>query len=373
MNIIMVYADSAREWNCSQWRNLSPADALNRSDRNQAKLIHVSGFVDYLAPAIQELIAPADIIIFQRNLINEEVMNGIQYWQGMGKPVAVDLDDAYHILPWSNPAHKFWIEKENSISIDMLEKGLSLCDGLIAPNKLLLNDWKHVTDGYFLNNFSEKGWWENLKSREEIKKEKNIASDRIVIGWGGSVSHYDSFHGSGIFDAAKAISNEFPNVLWMICGNDDRIYHHLPVPNRQKIHQPGVLPNLWPQIVKIFDIGIAPLFGPYDQRRSWIKGLEYLHAGVPWIGTVGEPYNELRNFGVLTENGASNWEIAIHRMIENLNEFQDTANNNIELSKQFYADNQIETFEKVFQKVINNFNQSKGILPGVVYVSPEQQ
>jgi len=328
--------------------------------------------VDYLSPSIQELIAPADIIIFQRNLINDEVMNGIQYWQGMGKPVAVDLDDAYHILPWSNPAHKFWIEKDNGNSINILEHGLSLCDGLLAPNKLLLSDWKHVVKGYFLNNYSETDWWENLKSRDEVKKERDI-SDRIVIGWGGSVSHYDSWFGSGIFDAAKAIAQEFPEVLFMVCGNDDRIFHYLPVPNRQKLLQHGVPPDQWPQIVKTFDIGVAPLFGPYDQRRSWIKGLEYLHAGVPWIGTVGEPYNELSSLGTLIENSARNWEYVLHDMIIGLEQKQAIADERIELSKQFFVDNQIETYEKVFKRIINDFNDNKGILPGVIYVSPEKE
>jgi hypothetical protein len=334
-------------------------------------LIHVSGFVDYLSPAIQELIAPADIIIFQRNLINDQVMNGIQYWQGMGKPVAVDLDDAYHILPWSNPAHKFWIEKNDGISLDMLEYGLSLCDGLIAPNKLLLNDWKHVTKGYFLNNFSEQKWWENLKSRNEMKAERDL-SDRIVIGWGGSVSHYDSWFGSKIFDAAKAICQEFPNVIWMMCGNDDRLFHYLPVPNRQKILQHGVSPNQWPQIVKTFDIGVAPLFGPYDQRRSWIKGLEYLHAGTPWIGTIGEPYERLSSFGTLVSNNAKDWESAIYNKIINLEEEQKIAEERIEFSKQYFADNQIETYESVFKKIIRDFKDNKGILPGVTYVLPDE-
>lgn len=368
----MVYADSAREWNCSQWRNLTPSDAINRSEKHQAKLIHVSGFEDYLSPVIQELIAPADIIVFQRNLINENVMDGIQYWQGMGKPVAVDLDDAYHILPWSNPAHRFWIEREDERHVDMLERGLSICNALIAPNRLLLNDWQHVAKGYLLRNYSEKKWWENLKSRDEMKKQYGI-EDKIVIGWGGSVSHYDSWMGSGIYDAAKSIANEFPNALFMVCGNDDRVFHYLPVPNRQKRLQHGVPPNQWPQIVKTFDIGIAPLFGPYDQRRSWIKGIEYLHAGVPWIGTVGEPYSDISHLGVLVENNAMRWEAALHNMIVDLKNQQKIAEERIELAKQFYADSQVETMIGAFQQVIRDFNDERGTLPGIVYISPTEE
>jgi len=340
---------------------------LNRSENHYCKLVHVDGFKDYLNPAVQDIIIPSDIIIVQRNLVTEEVFNAIQYWQGMGKPVVVDLDDAYHILPWSNPAHKFWIEKDNGKALDFLEHGLNICDGLISPNRLLLSDWKHVTRGYYLQNFAEKKWWIDLPSRKELKKERNW-NKKIVIGWGGSVSHYDSWMGSGIMDAAKEICKEYNNVLWMICGNDNRIYNYLPVPKRQKVLQPGVPPDEWPKIVKHFDIGVAPLFGPYDQRRSWIKGLEYLLAGVPWIGTSGEPYKDLSHLGTLIGNGSDGWYGAIKAKIDNLEQEHTVADKRVEIASQWFADNQIGTFDSTFRKVIQDFRDKKGMLPEVYYV-----
>jgi len=233
MVIVFIYADSPKEWNCSQWRSLTPSDAINRSGKHSAKLIHVSGFENYLNPAMQEIIAYADIIIFQRNLVSERIFEAIRYWQGMGKPVAVDLDDAYHILPWSNPAHKFWIHDNNSVPLEKLEYGLSLTNGLIAPNRLLLDDWKHVTKGYYLQNYAEKEWWENLPEHKTLKKKLGM-ENKIIIGWGGSVSHYDSWYGSGIMQAAKQICNRHSNVTWMICGSDKRIYDNLRVRKHKK-------------------------------------------------------------------------------------------------------------------------------------------
>lgn len=370
INIIFVYADSKREWNCSQWRSLTPSDAINRSEKHNAKLIHVTGFEDYLNPVIQEIVAPADIIIFQRNLIRDTVFDAMHYWQGMTKPVLIDLDDAYHILPWSNPAHKFWMENEEIQPLEMLEYGISISDGLIAPNRILLNDWSHVAQGYYLQNFAEKKWWDDLPSREESRKELDL-EDKIVIGWGGSVSHYDSWHGSGLIKAAKSICDRHNNVVFMICGNDRRMYDHLDVPSSQKYLQEGVAPNVWPHIVKRFDIGVAPLFGPYDQRRSWIKGLEYMLASVPWIATTGEPYRDIAEYGTLVDNGSSNWEDAIENMISNIPDEHERMSQVAILSTQWYADNQIDTFAKVYERAITDFRGERSHLPNLLRVHGE--
>lgn len=335
-----------------------------------AKLIHVSGFMDFLNPAIQDHVGKASVIIFQRNVIDTSVHQVIRYWQGMGKPVVVDLDDAYHILPWSNPAHQFWIQHEEGIALQHLEDGLSISDGLIAPNRLLLSDWAHVCKGYYLPNFAERKWWENLPTRQEAKEQRGL-KDRIVIGWGGSVSHYDSWWGSGLMEAAKRISVRHPEVTWMICGNDTRMLQQLEVSPYQKYLQPGVEPGVWPSVVKTFDIGIAPLFGPYDQRRSWIKGLEYMLAEVPWIGTIGEPYRDLTQFGKLIKNGADNWEISLETMITDLVKEQERAKPFRPIAEQWFAENQINTFKAMFETIVKEYQIERTTgsrLPGVAYV-----
>ncbi len=367
---------SATEWNCSEWRSLLPSDTLNRLGKHRGKLVHVSAFCNFLDGAIQDLIMPCDLIVFQRNLVAPVVFNAITYFQGMGKPVAVDLDDAYPILPWSNPAHAFWIEnstKKEENPIVMLENGLAKTNGLIAPNRLLLSDWKHVTKGYHLPNFARGEWWSKVQTREQSKESRKINDTRVVIGWGGSVSHYDSWWGSGLREAATRISSCHPEVLWLICGNDKRIYDQLPVPWSSKAWQPGVPPEEWPNSVACFDIGVAPLFGPYDQRRSWIKGLEYILAGVPWVGTTGEPYSDIANLGTLVENSADNWEQSLEMIINNLKKNQDIAQERKVVGVQWYAENQEKTYEAVYGEIINSFRAHGSRLPDVAYVNWPQK
>ncbi len=368
---IFCFADSELEWNCSQWRALTPSNAQNRKpDEWKSKLIHWSGFISYLNPAIQDLVAPADLIIFQRNIICQEALDAMSYWQGMGKPVVIDLDDAYQMLPWCNPAHRFWHEKDEGAALKVLEQGMYQSDGLISPNHLLLKDWEYATRGYYLQNYAEKAWWDSLPSRGELRKGRGL-ENKIVIGWGGSVSHYDSWWGSGIFEAAERVSKRHPEVLWLACGNDPRIFERLPVSSSQKAMQPGVSPDQWPKVVKMFDIGVAPLFGPYDQRRSWIKGIEYMLAGVPWIGTGGEVYGMFGDLGTLIDNSVKNWEDALETKILNIKSEQERAENLIPYAQQsFIVDNQLNVFADVYNKIKRDFNDEKGHLPNVWYIRP---
>lgn len=335
----------------------------------KAKLVHVSGFLNFLDPVLQDLVAPCDVIVFQRNIAWQESLDAMEYWQGMGKPVVIDLDDAYQFLPWSNPAKPFWHIRENGEALKFLVEGMKRSDGLISPNRLLLNDWSHCTRGYYLQNYAEKEWWENLPLREELKFRKGL-SNRIVIGWGGSVSHYDSWWGSGIREAAARVSARHPEVMWQICGNDIRIYDQLPVPASQKVFQPGVPPNLWPQVVRTFDIGVAPLHALYDQRRSWIKGMEYALAEIPWVGTAGEPYKDLADLGMLVENDVNVWEYALEQTIANLSSLHEQCSARIEdVRKRFIVDYNLDKFAETYKLIKENFGVDKGRLPGVMYVN----
>lgn len=317
---------------------------------------------------------PADHVRVQRNVINERVLDAIQYFQGLGKTVTVDLDDAYHILPWSNPAHAFWIENASGLEptpLKVLEEGLRLSDGLTAPNRNLLADWAHVTQGYYLPNYADHQFWpEELPTRAE-QKAKLALTDRIVIGWGGSVSHYDSWWGTDIYTAAQSIVRKFPQVVFMLCGNDPRVYDALPVPPDNKFLQPGVMPNLWPQVIRTFDIGLAPLYGIYDQRRSWIKALEYGLAGVPWVGTSGEPYRDLAATGYTITNTAGNWYTTLAHLIRDLTDEQEEATNRIPYFRDLLAINQIHAYEKVYKQIASDVKIKRGKLPLLHFINWE--
>lgn len=316
MRILYVYCDTASEWNCSEWRCHIPANALNASGKHWARMMWYEDFsLRRQLPWVRELCDRADVIFVQRNLLFREVWDACDYWRGMGKTVVADLDDAYPILPPSNPAYKFWIENVQNLDpppLERLEEGLRHVDALCSPSKVILDDWAHVVPGVWVPNLAVLAWWRNVQPREPDGK--------VIIGWGGSVSHYDSFWDSGIREALKRILRERRNVFLMLCGNDDRLRFRPPGPPEKVIFQPGVPPWEWPRVVASFDIGIAPLAGDYDRRRSWIKVMEYALAGVPCAFTDYEPYEDLRDLGVPVENSPEAWYAALNGLLNNLEE-----------------------------------------------------
>jgi len=252
------------------------------------------------------------------------------------------------------------------VPLEGLKIGVQLVDALTSPSKVICRDWGELNTGVWVPNFPQGKWYEDLPGKPEE------LDDRVVIGWGGSVSHYDSFWFSGVRQALESLCARRPEVLFKFCGNDGRVYFQLPVGVRQKAWQQGVPPPDWPKVVSTFDIGLAPLdlTGPYDARRSWIKGVEYMLARVPWVGSDGPPYEDLREWGHLTENTPEAWEERLEYLIDHLDEERErAAGDAYEKGLGLTMENNVGFYANLVQKM-RGLRQSAAGLPGVIQVGP---
>jgi glycosyltransferase involved in cell wall biosynthesis len=325
MKIVYVYADRPEEWNSSEWRCAVPARALNRSGRYSAELLSLKDFADR-TPKAQETCACSDVIVVQRNLFGA-VLSSIQHWKARDKTVIADFDDAYDMLPANNSSYPFWIEGVAIRPGEIVEKmdpppltqfkwGLRLVHGATVPSQRLADDWRNYTDIQYLPNYIDLEKYSNNRYQEH---------DGIILGWGGSASHLQSFSESGIIMALQQVCRARRQVKVMICGNDQRIYKQLPLPEDQIILQPWVPYAEWPRILSMFDIGLAPLHGAYDERRSWVKILEYMVMKIPWVASQGPAYHDLRSYGWLVNNNSSAWERVLLDMIDHLSDYKQEA------------------------------------------------
>jgi glycosyltransferase involved in cell wall biosynthesis len=328
MNVIFVYADKKHEWNCSEWRCKMPADALNKSGKHHASLIDKNAFQQNI-PEAQAVLKDADVIVIQRDLWGT-TLPLIQYWKDAGKTVIVDFDDAYQYTHPSNISYAFWIKGEIQLTypdgatgsaimtpppLEQFRWGLSMCDAVTMPSKVLCKDWSAYADTRYLPNYIDAARYTSVLAQEH---------EGIIIGWGGSVSHFQSFTESGVLAALKRVCKALPQVKVMICG-DKRVADQITIPDGQKIFQPFVPVNEWPKVLSNFDIGLAPLQGLYDDRRSWIKVLEYMVMKIPWVASAGAAYQELSEYGRLVKNTPKNWESAILEMVDHLAEAREIA------------------------------------------------
>ncbi len=325
MNIVYVFADNLLEWNSSEWRCAIPARAINRTQRHHADMLSISDFARN-TPASQAVCSAADVIVVQRNLFGL-VLSAIQHWKARDKILVADFDDAYQLMPSSNASYPFWgqglvlragapPEKLEPHPLKQFEWGLRLVHAATVPSLRLADDWRAYTSVHYLPNYIE------LRNYTDVTAEPH---EGIIIGWGGSLSHYQSFSGSGVLMALKRVCQARPQVRVMVCGDDRRIFEQLALPESQKVHQPWGHYSEWPRTLSRFDIGIAPLYGAYDERRSWIKPLEYMVMKIPWAASDSPAYQDLRNYGWLVKNTPAGWERVLMDMVDNLDEYKNTA------------------------------------------------
>lgn len=377
MNFVFCFADSKTEWNTSEWRSRIPSDGINTHPSHESRCIPIGDFANYGHPSIQSIVGRADVIIVQRNLLTADIWEACDYWRGIGKTVVADLDDDYpHLLP-QNPAFRFWIMDHNELKektgytpIEALTEGFKHVDALVSPNELILEDWADVVPGYWVPNYARSEWYKGIKQKP--------IGDEIIIGWGGSISHWDGFWFSGLREAVPTILEKYPNVTWKICGGDVRVktlFDEL-APGRW-IDQDGVPPNDWPKQVASFDIGIAPLCGPgseqgerYDLRRSWLKAVEYLLTGVPWMASEGIVYEKLDDKGGhLIENTPESWTEALCDIIDNLGIYKKRSKKLMPWArKTLLMEHNVNEYVAVFERINTERNATRLVrLPNVLY------
>lgn len=370
-------------------------------------MLYMPTAIDWHHPKVQAVIGMADIIIYQRNVLAPEIWESMDYWRALGKIVLVDIDDHYPNLPPSNPAHRFWIRNAHGMEPDPIElfrTGLEHSDGLIAPSRVILKDWEKVVPGYYWPNYPTIDDYKDLKlkamgasdimySYNPPKKEgepplirrggRKGSAGQIVIGWGGSISHVDSFLYSGVLPALKRLMEENKNVVFKFCGAEGRLNQWLEeMPEKQVIRQTSVAPYDWPKVVSTFDIGIAPLdMRPveaktgnehgeysYDERRSWLKAVEYLCAGVPFVATKSVTYEDMGRFGKLVET--DDWYEALKTRIDSLGHFKKEAQDRRNWAlKKFTIERNTGRLIDFYRKVITDASIRKGArFPGVIYL-----
>ena len=353
MNILFIESDQAAEYNCSNWRCVVPMRALRRAG-HKSNSLRLEEWNQGTARA-NKFSQEADLIFVQRNLFNE-TLDTVFYWAAKGKKLIADVDDSYKDMTedTGSPSFKFWKKglmdgndgKEYRVSptpLDMLKYGVKLCKGLSSPSKLICKDWEGITKTYWFPNYLDL----SLYYRKEIYH----VPGTVNLGWGGSMTHLVSWEKSGAAAAVSQIINEKPNVNIVLLG-DPRCERFFKVKPKNRLTQ-GWLPQpTFAGGLSAFDIGLIPLYGEYDRRRSWIKTAEFSVMGIPWIGTDAEPTQDI-NTGLRVKNTPEDWYNALKFYIENIEVMQDVASKNMEAAKeQFDIDRHVGTLVELFARII---------------------
>jgi len=359
MNILFIESDMIQEYNCSSWRCVFPHRALCRAGYN-SRVMRLEEWVQRTPEAIRAT-EEADIVIFQRNAFHEAVPV-IFYWRAKGKTIVIDIDDSYENMTeeTGSPSYEFWgkalvdqqqpdgtVKKVNvePKPIDMLTYGIKISAGLTSPSKLICEDWAGKNKTY---------WFPNYIDVELYKRNENFyhAPGTIYLGWGGSMTHLVSWEKSGAMQALNQLAGENPNLHISLIG-DPRVERYFSKFHKDKRMVVGWTPQaMFATKLSHFDIGLIPLYGEYDRRRSWIKTVEYSVMGIPWIGTDSEPTRET-NTGLRVQNTPEAWYAGLQQYIQNYGAIKEAAIENQPLAVEaFGIDQNVHNLVKLFERII---------------------
>lgn len=270
-------------WGGSGWARLGqyadrlPADVVSGVLVSKGNIFGVRGWdgVDHF---------DCDIVYMQRYMF-KDVADIMGRNKGKGQVIINDLDDWYWGLRPSNSA---WQLTHPKFSPDENVEHFSK----ILANSTLLT----VSTPYLKERISQRvncnvSLLPNHVDLSRFTPRQHV-SDQPVIGWVGSTAHRsgDLELLSGVLPAIAREGFAFHH-----SGRLESHPQFVDVVGVPATTLPLVQPSEYPDLFA-FDIGLVPLTNtPFNLSKSYIKGLEYAAAGIPFIASnVGE-YVRLRD------------------------------------------------------------------------------
>lgn len=314
-----LYADTTLV-NTSWYRIHTPAKYLRKAGHT----IHVA----HKSHLRTEIVT--DTLLIERELS----LSDIQTLRAMGfRRIVFTFDDAYHLIPSASQAFDYW--KGSRRMIEEIWKVVGAVDCAVVPSRLLARDYNAV----YLPNYHDPEMWGDIESEHQTACE-----GKIIIGWGGSWGHYLTWQTGTFAHALAKVVRENPQVeLHMYGATADATLHTTGTPFQSfrwiEFEQ-------WPEQVKGFDIGLAPLYGAYDMRRSNIKLVECGLAGIPWVATKAGEYSDAKG-GVLVENGDKDWYRALSALVRNEEMRREFAREGRAWAKRYLMPDRVGEYESV--------------------------
>lgn len=288
-----------------------------------------------------------DIVIMQR-WMHHTIPERIRIVQKKGVVVLNDIDDWYWGLSTENRA--FWEshpKRNPNENINHYRKTLAASSGVIVSTPYLaqrLSEWVRPNQiKVFLNHVD----------LTNFKLWKHTESEKPVIGWVGSTGHR-----SGDLKILKNVYahtkekfgyHHSGHIGWYNAFHDqvglgkDEVTILLPVP-----------PERLGQLMR-FDIGVVPLhMSPFNQAKSWMKGLEYAAAGIPFVASPSDEYLTLKKV-----YGIGRLAKGTHQWMKHLNQLRDPqlrkneAAKNIQKIKE--ANLNVEAGAKLWDEIVLSF------------------
>lgn len=252
-----------------------------------------------------------DIVVLKL-IMHKKVADFMERAKEIGQKIVVDIDDHFHGLSETNRAYQATDpEKNPEQNRDHYFRIIDNCDAIITSTPFLrdFHTEKHK-NVLMVRNGIDIGRWNRRKDR---------SSRNPTVGWVGATPWRSN--------DLESIAPFFGKIL----ENNKMRFHHsgftqnAPLAHEQLLINPRICtaepmrPILgYPKMFERIDIGIVPLNDiPFNHAKSYIKGLEYAAAGVPFVASAAPEYVFLAENGVgRVARSPEEWESHISELAD---------------------------------------------------------
>lgn len=235
-----------------------------------------------------------DVILMQR-FMNDGLSDAIKKARSNGAIIVQDVDDWYWGLDQSNNA---WIAANPAVNkesnINHYRKIIQASDYVIASTPYLADRLTQFIQSDRIRIH------ENHADIHRYTQREHQAKERPAVGWFGSTNHR-SKDLEILRGVLSQVEDEFEFVhvghmpqaptFWDGVGiSENSMAYTTPLLTPDELYKEGFN----------YDIGIVPLSDkPFNDSKSWIKGLEYAAANIPFIASPAKEYERFKaEYGV---------------------------------------------------------------------------
>ena len=246
----------------------------------------------------------ADVVVLQRPLAAKHATS-IPALQRHGIRVVVEIDDDFEHI---SPRNVSWKAVQPHLSAhrnrEFLRRACEQADLVTVSTPALAKVYGRHGRVVVLPNHVPASY---LRIRQE-------AHDGLYVGWSGSIdTHPDDLQmcGTGVQRALAATGAQMA-----VVGTGKGVRSALGLSQVPLACGWRTLRD-YPEAVAQFDVGIVPLeLSPFNEAKSWLKGLEMASVGVPFVASPTQQYRALTDLGagVLAESPRQ-WEGALKRLL----------------------------------------------------------
>lgn len=268
----------------------------------------------WLLPLTQEhkpLMYRPDIVIIQR-WMHVDAADRTREARATGQVVIHDVDDWFWGLDPANRAYAATDPKRHKVqNRDHYKRAVEAADAVTVSTEFLARRIRERMGvrTILLRNAVDRATFTTAEVRDTGRG--------LVVGWTGALAWR-----SGDLETMREVLPRW------LADNDATFVHHGTFPQDRgdtadkRIglapaqvgpSKPVKVPWLYPENLTGFDIGIVPLAKvEFNEAKSWIKGLEYAAAGIPFVAQDTPEYRAL-GCGLLADT-PEQWRAALDRL-----------------------------------------------------------